>query len=475
MKGKVIILEDDNILANQIAKVLKQHDYSVLHSTNSDAFFEELRGYMPDVILLDVFLVGSRLNGLQVLKYLKDNLDFNYKVIVISGEVSTEQVNQIRGMGAYHFVEKGANFSINQLLLHIDNAVTLKRQEEQNLDLQIEYLNLKKQFTRSFPFIGDSEGINKVRSQLMKFAEVDEDVLILGENGTGKEVAANYFYVNSRRFGNPFHTIYCSALTESMIERELFGLEKGTVTEVDRGSVGLFEKCSEGLLFLDEVTNLSLQAQVKILRAIENKEIQVVGGSLKKVNTRLIFTSNADLKSLSDSVRFRKDFFYRIEGNVIEIPPLRERDNDILLLMSYFITSFSNIYHLSDQLDLRLLKDELLSYNWPGNVRELRNFCKYISINEQEINNRTIQKHLHNKMMSHPDGGASGMEKYFIISNIKDSAAAFEKDYITHYLKENDWQVSKTALAIGLERTTLYKKIKTLGIDVLPGNGDNEE
>jgi two-component system nitrogen regulation response regulator NtrX len=464
MKGKVIILEDDIILAEQIARVLKNRDFAVLHSTNSDAFFEELRSYMPDVILLDVFLVGSRLNGLQVLKYLKDNLDFNYKVIVISGEVRTDQVNQIREMGAYHFVEKGANFSINQLLLHVENAVTLKRQEEQNLDLQIEYLNLRKQFTRTFPFIGESEAIVEVRNQLMKFSEVDEDILILGENGSGKEVAANYYYVNSRRFGMPFHTIFCSALNETLIERELFGQEKGAEGAPDRPNIGLFEKCSEGILFLDEITNLSTQAQAKILRAIENKEIQVVGGSLKKVNTRLIFTSNAELKTLSDSTRFRRDFYYRIEGNAIHIPPLRDRGDDILLLMTYFITSYANNYHLSDQLDLKALKDQLLSYKWPGNVRELKNFCKYISINEREINNKTILRHLHNKMLQTPGSGSAGMEKYFAISSIRDSAAAFERDYIMHFLKENDFQVSKTAIAIGIERTTLYKKIKTLGI-----------
>lgn len=468
MKGKVIILEDDNILASQISKILKQNDYSVLHSTNSDNFFEELRGYMPDVILLDVFLVGSRLNGLQVLKYLRENLDFNYKVIVISGEVKSEQVHQIRELGAYHFIEKGANFSINQLLLHIDNAVTLKRQEEQNLDLQIEYLNLKKQFTRTFPFIGESDSINRVREQLMKLAEVDEDILILGENGTGKEVAANYFYVNSKRFGKPFQTVYCSVLTENLIERELFGQERDLADPAARSSIGFFEKCSEGILFLDEVTNLSLQAQAKILRAIENKEIQVVGGNLKKVNTRLIFTSNADLKTFSDTSRFRRDFFYRIEGSVIEIPPLRSRDNDILLLMSYFITNYASNYNLNVELDLKSIKEELLKYNWPGNVRELKNFCKFICINEREISTRTILRHIHNKMLQHSDGGIQGMDKYYLINNIKDSSAAFERDYILHYLEANNWQVSKTAKAIGLERTTLYKKMKILGIAQLP-------
>ncbi|HQC58221.1 MAG TPA: response regulator, partial [Candidatus Syntrophosphaera thermopropionivorans] len=142
MKGKVMVLEDDTVLAEQIALILKNNEYEVQLASNSDTFFAQLRTFKPDVILVDVFLVGSRLNGIQVLKYIKENLDFNYKVIVISGEVTTEQIRQIRELGAYHFLEKGPNFNIEQLLFHIDNAINLKRQEEQNLDLQIEYLNL---------------------------------------------------------------------------------------------------------------------------------------------------------------------------------------------------------------------------------------------------------------------------------------------------------------------------------------------
>ncbi|HQF67613.1 MAG TPA: sigma-54 dependent transcriptional regulator [Candidatus Cloacimonadota bacterium] len=463
MKGKVMILEDDPILAQQISKVLKQHDYSVLHSTNSDTFFGELRGFMPDVILLDVFLVGSRLNGLQVLRYLKENLDFNYKIIIISGEIKNEQLNEIRGLGAYHFIEKGAYFSTNQLLLHIDNAVTLKRQEEENLDLQIEYLNLKKQFTRSFPFIGESPAINKIRTQLARLSEADEDILILGETGTGKEVAANYYYLNSKRFGKPFHTVNCSSLTENLIESELFGLARGT-TAGEKGNIGLFERCSEGLLFLDEVTNLTLQAQAKILRSIENKEIQVVGGALKTVNTRLIFASNAEMRTLASSPKFRPDLFYRIEGNIVELPPLRERNNDILLLMSHFFTNYANRYSFSDQLDLRELKSDLLEYHWPGNVRELKNFCKHIILNEKEITNRNVLKHLRTKMQNRPEYSAKGMDRYLSIRNIKDSTAAFERDYILYYLQENNWHVSKTAKEMGIERTTLYKKMKALDI-----------
>lgn len=465
MKGKVIILEDDVVLSTNVGNIIQRHGYEVLQTTNSDAFFNELRNFKPDVILLDVFLIGSPLNGIQVLRYLRDNLDLNYKVIVISGEANLQQVSEIRELGAYHFIEKGASFNTNQLLLHIDNAVTLKRQEEEHIGLQIEFINLKKQFTRSFPFIGESEVIKQVRAQISKLAEVDEDFFLVGETGTGKEVAANYYYINSRRFGKMFHTVNCSALTETIIESELFGHVKGSFTDASKNKTGFFEECSNGLLFLDEVTNLSLKAQAKILRAIENKEIQVVGGNMKKVNTRLVFATNAEPSSLSDPNILRKDLFFRIEGNIVELPPLREREKDILLIMSYFLTSYSSQYDFNDKLDLEALYDDLMDYTWPGNIRELMNFCKFIMINEKEITNNIILKHLRQKVNHTAYTTENAVDKYLSISNIRDSTAAFERDYILHYLKEYDWRVSATAKAIGIERTTLYKKMKLLGIN----------
>ncbi len=465
MKGKVIILEDDVVLSTNVGNIIQRHGYEVLQTSNSDAFFNELRNFKPDVILLDVFLIGSPLNGIQVLRYLRDNLDLNYKVIVISGEANSQQVSEIRELGAYHFIEKGASFNTNQLLLHIDNAVTLKRQEEEHIGLQIEFINLKKQFTRSFPFIGESEVIKQVRAQISKLAEVDEDLFLVGETGTGKEVAANYYYINSRRFGKMFHTVNCSALTETIIESELFGHVKGSFTDASKNKTGFFEECSNGLLFLDEVTNLSLKAQAKILRAIENKEIQVVGGNMKKVNTRLVFATNAEPSSLSDPNILRKDLFFRIEGNIVELPPLREREKDILLIMSYFLTSYSSQYDFNDKLDLEALYDDLMDYTWPGNIRELMNFCKFIMINEKEITNNVILKHLRQKVNHTAYTTENAVDKYLSISNIRDSTAAFERDYILHYLKEYDWRVSATAKAIGIERTTLYKKMKLLGIN----------
>jgi len=240
MKGKILILEDDIVLSEQIANVVKYYNYEVIQTVNSDQFFDVLRNFQPDVILLDVFLVGSKLDGIQVLKHLKNDMDLNYKVIVISGEVTSSQINEIRTLGAYHFIEKGSAFSISQLLLHIENAITLKKQEEEHIGLQIEYINLKKQFTRSFPFIGESDVIKKVREQISRLATVDEDIFLIGETGTGKEVAANYYYIYSPRFGKPFHTVNCSALSETLIESELFGHIKGSFTSADRSKTGFF-------------------------------------------------------------------------------------------------------------------------------------------------------------------------------------------------------------------------------------------
>jgi len=465
MKGKILILEDDIVLSEQIANVVKYYNYEVIQTVNSDQFFDVLRNFQPDVILLDVFLVGSKLDGIQVLKHLKNDMDLNSKVIVISGEVTSSQINEIRTLGAYHFIEKGSAFSISQLMLHIENAITLKKQEEEHIGLQIEYINLKKQFTRSFPFIGESDVIKKVREQISRLATVDEDIFLIGETGTGKEVAANYYYIHSPRFGKPFHTVNCSALSETLIESELFGHIKGSFTSADRSKTGFFEECSNGILFLDEVTNLSLLSQSKILRAIENKEIQVVGGNLKKVDTRLIFASNAGMDKLSEESIFRKDLFYRIEGNIVDLPPLRERDDDILLLICYFLTSFSSQYSVMDRLDLPALKNDLLSYSWPGNVRELRNFCKFIMINEKKINNNVIKKHLQHKTNQFRFSKNHNNGKYIQIQNLKESVASFERDYLLHYLSLNNWKISQTAKSIGLERTTLYKKIKTLGIN----------
>lgn len=465
MAGKVIILEDNVTLARNIATILVNSHYEVKTTHTSDAFLKVFDSFYPDVVLLDVLLKGSSLNGIEVLKILKKEKDTNAKIIVVSGEADASQIELIRQYGAYHFIEKGSGFNLNQLMLHVENAIQLKRQEEANLNLQIENLNLKKHLIHSYPFIGDSPAIREVRSQIIRLAHADEDMFVIGETGTGKEVAVNYYYLNSNRFAKTFHTVNCSALTETLIESELFGHMKGSFTSADRNKIGFFERCNNGILFLDEITNLSIAAQSKILRAIENKEIQVVGGDLTKVDVRLLFASNATMDKLSQPETFRKDLFYRIEGNIIELLPLRERGSDIILLMSYFFSSYSQQYQNTDYYDLTDIKDALLSYSWPGNVRELRNFCKFILINEKEVNNKIILKNLDLKMQKRNGVTDTLFHKYIRMDNLKEGVASFEKDFLFYHLNKHNWQISHTARQIGIERTTLYKKMKSYNLN----------
>jgi len=183
----------------------------------------------------------------------------------------------------------------------------------------------------------------------------------------------------------------------------------------------------------------------------------------------LIFASNATLDALADPACLRPDLYYRIEGSVVELPPLRDREDDILLIASYFFTNFSSRYNISDQLNLMELKNILQSYDWPGNVRELKNFCKSITIKEREISNKVILRHLRNKISAQKSDGKEELSRFFAIENIKESTASFEREYIIYHLGRNDWHVSRTAEAIGLERTTLYKKMKQLGINTTEG------
>jgi DNA-binding NtrC family response regulator len=417
--------------------------------------------YLPDFVLLDVILKGSQLDGIEVLKLLTVEKSTTAKIIVLSGEAKQTQIDKIRQLGAYHYIEKGSRFNLNQLLMHVDNALILKRQEEANFNLQLDNINLKKHLIHSYPFIGESESIRNVRNQIIRLAQAEEDMFVIGETGTGKEVAVNYYYLNSNRFAKAFHTVNCSALTETLIESELFGHMKGSFTNADKSKMGFFEQCDNGILFLDEVTNLSINAQSKILRAIENKEIQIVGGETKKVDTRLLFASNASLEKLSSQDIFRKDLFYRIEGNIIELLPLRERGDDIILLMRYFFTSYAQQYNNTDYYDLNDIKDHLFSYSWPGNIRELKNFCKFVLINEKEINNQVIKKHLELKMQKNNNAIEPTLNKYLRMEKLKDGLASFERDFLNYHLNRHNWQISHTARQIGIERTTLYKKMKS--------------
>ncbi len=455
-----MILEDDRYLSAQLRQIIESNGYMVKVYFESEGFINDYPEFNPEVILLDINLANSVHDGIWVMRYLRAEYETTSKIIVISGEASSLQVNEIRRLGAYTFMEKGANFNLNQLLLNVENGVQLRGKENENLNLQFENLNLKKQLIKRYPFIGECDLIQEAREKMEKFAKADEDILIFGETGTGKEIAAHYYYQNSPRFAKTFHTVNCSALTETLIESELFGHVKGSFTGADRNKIGFFERCDNGILFLDEISNLSVLSQSKILRAIEYNEIQVVGGPTRKVDTRLIFASNQKLETMISEGNFRQDLYYRVEGNVINLPALRDRGDDVIVLMQFFIDMYAQKYPIPIRLDLHAIKNELLKYPWPGNIRELRNFCKHIMINENQLDNKIIAKYLVLKNLNYRASSTDQFQKYLDMETIRDGVAAFEKDYLIYHLQRNEWKINETASSVGLERTTLYKKMK---------------
>jgi len=462
---KILLLESNPETANQIASMLSANNYKVQTALNSSEFENYLVSFNPEVIVIDLNIQNSLTSGVEVLRSVTDNNNQYAKIIVFSNDNRLSWINEIHKIGSYKVYDDSKPYSLNNLLSHVESTSKPDLVNDDIFRTRVENIFLKKNIIQTHPFFGESVCLTQAKEKIVKLAKADEDMFVVGETGTGKEVAVFYYYLNSNRFGKPFQTVNCSALTETLIESELFGHKKGAFTSADKTKVGHFELSNKGVLFLDEITNLSLGAQSKLLRAVENQEIQIVGGEAKKIDVKILFASNASLDMLTDPNVLRKDLFYRIESNLVELPPLREREDDILVLINYFLTKYSLVHHVVDFDSITYIKDQLLSYPWPGNVRELKNFCKFVLLNEREVTAGIIQNYLDKKVSKVPKTNTIIIDKFFDMSKMKDSVSAFEKEYLLHHLTKNKWRINHTAKQIGIERTTLYKKLKLYGLN----------
>ncbi|MBL7086732.1 MAG: sigma-54-dependent Fis family transcriptional regulator, partial [Candidatus Cloacimonetes bacterium] len=323
---------------------------------------------------------------------------------------------------------------------------------------------LRKTLMDTNPLIGESTKMQKVKKIIQKFAKADIDVLLVGETGTGKEIVANHIYWQSKRAGKPYIKVNAGGLPESLVDSELFGHKKGSFTDAVADKKGFFEQSNKGVLFLDEIGNLSYMTQAKILRAIEYKEIQIVGDAKINVDVRFIFASNKELKKLVNENKFREDLYYRLEGNIIHISPLRERENDIILLMEHFFHIFSKKDGTYLETDLSKIKNKLLHYYWPGNVRELEKFCEYLFIIHDFIDNNIILDEFKKKISGNLPSQWSSFQELLRLESYAEVIDEFEKRFLEFQLTKNNGDVSETAMKIGLDRSTLYKKIKKYGI-----------
>ncbi len=459
----VLIIDDEASIRTTLSGALGDEGYRVSAAPDGPEGLELFRRSKPDLILLDIWMPG--MDGIEVLKLIKAE-DPGQVVIMMSGHATIETAVQSTKHGAYDFIEKP--LSLEKLLLTLVNAISAR-------DLARENQALRKQVQKQRSLIGESPQLKQLSALLKQVAPTNGSILITGENGTGKELVALSVHAFSRRFAKPFVEVNCAAIPEELIESELFGHEKGAFTGAHSLRRGKFDLADGGTLFLDEIGDMSLKTQAKILRIIQEQKFERVGGTQTlSVDTRIVAATNKDLKQEIAKGNFREDLFYRLNVVPIQVPALRERSGDIALLAEHFIEESSHAYARKPRpLSPEALK-AFLNYSWPGNVRELRNLIERMVILTSEAEEglpilaATVLSHLE------PD---SSREEGVVAAhtsesdsadgpkNLRDARTEFERDFIVKSLKEHEWNVSKTASSLGIERSYLHRKIKSYGIE----------
>ncbi len=447
----VLIVDDELGIRQSLGHVLKDEGYRVEAVESGEACLEFLNKKRCDMVMLDIWLPG--MDGLQTLEKIQ-SLQNSPVVIMISGHGTIETAVRATKLGAFDFIEKP--LSIDKTLL------TLKHAAEQ-LQLTAQNRLLREELRGQYRIMGDSVPMKALRQQLGLAAPTHGRVLIYGESGTGKELVAHALHLMSARALQPFVEVNCAAIPEELIESELFGHVKGSFTGALEDKVGKFEQAHGGTLFLDEVGDMSLRTQSKVLRVIEEQRFTPVGsGNNLTVDVRVIAATNKDLEEEIQKGNFREDLFYRLNVIPFYVPPLREHSEDVSTLANYFLAEFTRAYgrrpkQLSDS-----ARETLLRYRWPGNVRELKNLVErlVIMVSAERIERRHLPLSLLNDHVrsKFPRSATSSS------SSLHEARAAYERDYIVRKLEENQGNVSRTAEVLGLERSHLYRKMKSLGI-----------
>jgi two-component system nitrogen regulation response regulator NtrX len=440
---RILIVDDEPGIRQSLKGVFDDEGFSTDAVASGEDCIKKIAESPYDLILLDIWLPG--IDGLETLRHIREKSPATH-VIMISGQATIATAVSATKLGAYDYIEKP--LSLEHVLLSARNALSHGRLEQAN-DL------LRRENEERFNIVGESIPTKALRKQIALVAPTNSRVLIYGESGTGKELVSRNIHYLSNRASEKFVEVNCAAIPEDLIESELFGHTKGSFTGAGDTKKGKFELADRGTLFLDEIGDMSLKTQAKVLRAVEEQSFQPIGApSLVRVDVRVIAATNKNLQNEIAAGRFREDLFYRLNVIPFFVPPLRERREDIPVLARYFMRVFS-VEHgrapkdfTSDALDL------MMDYSWPGNVRELRNEIERLVI---MVSDRTIQA----RDMSLPNGTVATMKS----STLHEARAQYEKEFILSKLRENDWNISQTARLLGLERSYLYRKMKTYGIE----------
>ena len=382
--AKILIVDDEKSIRETLKEILEYEKYQVSEAQDGEAAWEELSKNSYDVVLCDIKM--PKMDGIELLdKAVNEGIDTPF--IMISAHGTIETAVDATKKGAYDFIQKPPD--LNRLLLTVRNALDKS-------NLQVETKNLKKKINKAFDIVGNSKPVQEIKETIEKVAPTDARVLITGENGTGKELVAHWLHAKSSRSALPLIEVNCAAIPSELIESELFGHEKGSFTSAHKQRIGKFELANNGTIFLDEIGDMSLSAQAKVLRALQEHKITRVGGEKSiKVDVRVLAATNKDLKKEIQEGNFREDLYHRLSVMIIQVPPLRERKDDIPVLVDHFMELISSEYGSAPKKIAKDAIDELTNYAWSGNIRELRNIVeRLIIMSDNEISVKDVKRYV---------------------------------------------------------------------------------
>ena len=450
MKPTILVVDDEPGVRSALGGVLRDEGYTVEAVSSGEACLERMTRGAVDLIVLDVWLPG--MDGLATLARLRER-QVDAQVVLISGHGNIESAVRAIKMGAFDFVEKP--LSLEKTVLVIRNALRQRRLEAENRDLRA-------RVDRTQTMVGDSSTMRQLQEQVAMAAPTNGRVLIYGENGTGKELVARTIHALSRRRASAFVEVNCAAIPEELIESELFGHVRGAFTGAVADRRGKFEVADGGTIFLDEIGDMSLKTQAKVLRVLQEQTMDAVGGTTRiKVDARVLAATNKDLQAEIRAGRFREDLYFRLNVIPIFVPPLRERQEDIPLLADHFMAEFAREYGRRVKSFDRGAVNVLQRYAWPGNVRELRNVIErlVIMVPGDMIASPDLS-FLDSSGVAHPQVTELHAER----QTLHEARDQFERDLILRTLAEQQGNMSRTAEVLGVERSNLYRKMKAFGI-----------
>jgi len=450
MANEILIVDDNSDIRQLIAGILSDKGFEVREAANFNQALLEIKKKLPDLAVIDVKLDKGDNDGIELLTSIK-KIDKDVPVIMISGHANVQMAVDALKLGAFEFIQKP--FSSERLLNFVNRGI-------ENIELKKDKIELESKLFHSYDVIGESQSITKVKSLINKLSNTESRIFISGPAGSGKELVARQIHKQSSRSNKPFVVVNGALLDPEKYEFELFGSENNDQTI----NYGFFEKAKDGTLLIDEVTEIPLETQAKILRVLIDQKFRRVNGSREiNVNVRIISTSNKNIRDEVDKGNFREDLYHRLNVVPVFLPALKDRTEDIPLLLNYFSKKIADLNGINEtKLDTNF--DLFYKYDWPGNVRELRNLVERISILSLNENSNNVNQLVQDSLTQKNHSKSSDEYENVLSFPLKEAREKFETNYLTSQLKKHKGNISKTAEFIGMERSALHRKLKTLGI-----------